>query len=69
MARSGGSHAIALRRGQDNRMHLFDANYGHFSVRDHTRLKAFLSWYLKKSNYENRYDKYTAIVGIRPPIK
>jgi hypothetical protein len=65
---STSAHAIALRHGKDNRMHLFDANYGHFSVRDHTVLKAFLSWSLKKSGYDTRYDKATRIVGIRPPI-
>lgn len=68
LEREGGAHAIALRHGTDNRMHLFDANKGHFSVRDHTVLKPFLAWYLKKSGYETKYDKATRIVGVRPPI-
>ena len=68
LIRAGGAHAIALRHGTDNRMHLFDANEGHFSVRDHTQLKPFLAWYLKKSGYDTRYDKGTHIVGVRPPI-
>ena len=66
--RDGGAHAVALRHGRDNRMHLFDANYGHFAVRDHTRLKAFLRWYLMKSGYGARYAKATAIIGIKPPM-
>jgi Yersinia/Haemophilus virulence surface antigen len=63
-----GSHAIALRHAPDNRMHLFDANYGHFSVRDHTLLKPFLAWYLKKSGYDTEYGESTHILGVRPPI-
>ncbi len=68
LERAGGAHAIALRHAPDNRMHLFDANYGHFSVRDHTLFKPFLAWYLKKTDYETRYDTATNIVGVRPPI-
>lgn len=68
LSRTGGAHAIALRHGRDNRMHLFDANYGHFAVRDHTLLKDFLRWYLTQSNYASRYDKGCGVVGVRPPI-
>ncbi len=68
LVRDGGAHAIALRHAPDNRMHLFDANNGHFSVKDHTVLKPFLTWYLKTSGYDTRYDKGTRIVGVRPPI-
>jgi hypothetical protein len=63
-----GAHAIAMQHGRDNRMHLFDANYGHFAVRDHTVLKAFLTWYLTTSDYAAQYTTSTGIVGIRPPI-
>jgi len=68
MRRSGGAHAIALRHGRDNRMHLFDANYGHFAVADHTRLRDFLRWYLTTSGYGARYDESCGVVGVRPPI-
>ena len=68
LRRNGGAHAIALRHGRDNRMHLFDANYGHFAVRDHTQLRPFLTWYLDKSGYGNRYQESTGIVGVKPPI-
>ena len=68
LERAGGAHAIALRHAPDNRMHLFDANQGHFSVRDHTHLKSFLNWYLKKTGYDTRYEKATHVVGVRPPI-
>ena len=68
LKREGGAHAIALRHGQDNRMHVFDANNGHFAVRDHTLLKAFLSWFLVETGYDTRYDKGTGVIGIRPPI-
>ena len=67
---TGGSHAIAVRHGQDNRMHFFDANFGHFVVQDHTRLKAFLDWYWKASGYDNNFlEKTVAVTGIRPPIQ
>ena len=56
LQRSGGAHAIALRHGRDNRMHLFDANNGHFAVRDHTLLKSFLTWFLSTTGYDTRYD-------------
>lgn len=66
---SGGSHAVALRHGRDNRMHFFDANYGHFVVSDHTKLKAFMNWYWKASAYDASFLESTcAIVGVRPPI-
>lgn len=68
LERAGGAHAIALRHGRDNRMHLFDANNGHFSVRDHTLLKPFLTWYLTDTGYDARYDKGCGVVGVRPPI-
>jgi hypothetical protein len=68
MRRTGGAHAIALRHGQDNRMHLFDANYGHFAVQDHTLLTGFLRWYFTTSGYATRYDKSCGVVGVRPPI-
>ena len=63
-----GAHAIALRHGRDNRMHLFDANNGHFAVRDHTLLKSFLTWFLSTTGYDTRYDQGTCIVGVTPPI-
>jgi len=66
---TGGVHAVALRHGRDNRMHFFDANFGHFAVRDHTKLKAFLDWFWVASGYANNFlEKSVAIVGIRPPI-
>ena len=68
LERGAGAHAIALRHAKDNRMHLFDANEGHFVVRDHTLLKSFLDWYLKTTGYDARYTVATRIVGIRPPI-
>ena len=67
---TGGAHAVALRHGRDNRMHFFDANFGHFAVKDHTKLKAFLDWYWKASGYDNNFlEKTVAIVGVRPPIR
>lgn len=60
-----GVHAIAMRHGRDNRMHLFDANYGHFAVKDHTVLKDFLRWYLDASNYAREFTA-TGVVGIVP---
>ena len=69
LTRSGGAHAIALRHGRDNRMHLFDGNNGHFAVRDHTLLKPFLRWYLTDTGYAARYDKGCGVVGVRPPIE
>ena len=63
-----GLHAVALRHGRDNRMHFFDPNYGHFAVKDHTRLKSFLTWFLEKSDYRKGYADGHAIVGIKPPI-
>ena len=66
---TGGSHAVALRHGRDNRMHFFDANYGHFVVSDHTKLKAFMDWYWAASGYANNFLESTvAVVGVRPPI-
>lgn len=65
LERTGGAHAIALRHGKDNRMHLFDANYGHFAVTDHTLLKDFLRWYLAETGYVSLYTK-TGVVGIVP---
>jgi hypothetical protein len=63
-----GAHAIALRHGQDNRMHLFDANYGHFAVRDHSLLKGFLNWYLRATEYDVDFDSECGVIGVRPPI-
>ena len=68
LARDGGAHAVAMRHGRDNRMHFFDPNYGHFAVADHTKLKAFLTWFLTESGYADRYSKYTGVIGIKPPI-
>lgn len=66
---TAGAHAIAVRHGRDNRMHVFDANYGQFVVHDHTLLKPFLDWYWKTSGYGNNFlEKTAAIVGVRPPI-
>lgn len=66
---TGGSHAIALRHARDNKIHFFDANFGHFVVSDHTRLKAFLDAYWVASGYANNFlEKTVAIVGVRPPI-
>ena len=66
---TGGSHAVALRHGRDNRMHFFDANYGHFVVSDHTKLKSFMDWYWAASGYANNFLESTvAVVGVRPPI-
>ena len=63
------THAVALRHGRDNRMHFFDANFGHFAVKDHTKLKAFMDWFWKESGYDTNYlEKTVGIVGIRPPI-
>ena len=68
MTRSGGAHAIALRHNPSGRMQLFDPNYGHFFVRDHTLLKGFLRWLFKETGYGERYDSGHGVVGIRPPI-
>jgi hypothetical protein len=66
---TGGTHAVALRHGRDNRMHFFDANFGHFAVKDHTKLKAFMDWFWIASGYSNNFlEKSVGIVGIRPPI-
>lgn len=66
---TGGSHAVALRHGRDNRMHFFDANFGHFVVADHTKLKAFLDKFWKDSGYANNFlESSVAIIGVRPPI-
>lgn len=66
---SGGTHAIAVRHARDNKMHFFDANYGHFVVSDHNRLKSFLDWYWKATAYDTAFlESSVAIVGIRPPI-
>ena len=52
---------------KDNRVHPFDANYGHF-VRPTMRMfQDFLDWYLKKSGYANTYNRIW-ICGVRPPI-
>ena len=69
LVRTGGAHALGLRHGRDNRMHLFDPNYGHFAVHDHTLLKAFITWYLGVTGYGARYDAATCVIGIRPPIE
>ena len=66
---TGGSHAVALRHGRDNRMHFFDANFGHFVVSDHTKLKSFLDGYWKDAGYASNFLESTvAILGVRPPI-
>lgn len=66
---TGGSHAVALRHGRDNRMHFFDANFGHFAVSDHTKLKSFLDGYWRDSGYANNFLESTvATIGVRPPI-
>jgi hypothetical protein len=66
---TGGVHALAMRHGRDNRMHFFDANFGHFAVKDHTQLKAFLDWFWQASGYANNFLESTAaITGVRPPI-
>ena len=56
-----------MRHGRDNRMHFFDANYGHFVVPDHTKLAPFLDWYWTASGYGPTYLGQTAaIVGVTP---
>jgi len=66
---TGGAHALAMRHSKDNRIHFFDANFGHFAVRDHTKLKAFLDWFWWASGYSNNFlEKSVAIVGVRPPL-
>jgi hypothetical protein len=63
-----GVHAVALRHAPDNRMHFFDPNYGHFVVKDHTKLKDFLGWFFSKSDYRKGFADGHAIIGIKPPI-
>lgn len=63
-----GTHAIALRHGKDNRMHLFDPNYGHFAVRDHTKLKSMLRWFLAATTYDQNFESFVGVLGIRPAI-
>ena len=66
---TGGTHAVAVRHAKDNRFHFFDANNGHFVVRDHTMIAAFLDKYWQDSGYAaNFLESTAAIVGIRPPI-
>ncbi len=66
---TGGSHGIALRHARDNRMHFFDANFGHFAVRDHTQLAPFLDWYWTASGYgPNFLGSTVGIVGVTPAI-
>lgn len=65
--RQGGSHAIALRHARDNRMHLFDRNFGHFVILNHTHLKPFLEWYVGATGYGPLYAKGCGVIGITPP--
>ena len=66
---TGGTHALSLRHGRDNRMHFFDANYCHFAVKDHTKLKGLLDWYWKAVGCDNNFlEKTVAIVGVYPPL-
>lgn len=68
LTRSGGAHAIALRHNPSGRMQVFDSNYGHFVVRDHTLLKRFLRRFLKQTGYGKRHDSRHGVVGVRPLI-
>jgi hypothetical protein len=68
LSRDGGAHCIAIRHGKDNRVHLFDANNGHFVRPTMDVFQDFLDWYLKKSGYDARYNRQTWICGVRPPI-
>ena len=66
---TGGAHAVAVRHARDNRMHFFDANFGHFVLEDHTLLAPFLDWYWPKSGYAPTFLGSTAlIVGVTPAL-
>lgn len=68
MKGDGGAHAIALRHGRDNRIHIFDANYYHAAAKSGDAFKTLLQWHLDQSGYSARYNKKTGIIGIKPPI-
>jgi hypothetical protein len=57
-----------MRNGRDGRLHLFDPNYFHVAVKDPDVFQDFVSWWLEKTEYDQRYTKLTGVVGIRPPI-
>lgn len=61
-------HAISIRHNPDNRMQIFDPNFGHFAVKDHTHLKGFLRWYFKDTGYYVQFHLAHGVVGIKPPI-
>jgi hypothetical protein len=66
---TGGAHGIAVRHGRDNRMHFFDANFGHFVVQDHTKLAPFLDWYWPKAGYSPDFlSRGVGIVGVTPAL-
>lgn len=67
LTRPRAAHAIALRQGQDGRLHLFDGDYGHFAVRGADGFRHFLDWYFGRTGYVTRYVTRTAIVGVKPP--
>jgi hypothetical protein len=69
------AHALAVQReGHGTIYRLFDSNEGHFVLKGAARFKAFLTWFLNTTPYNNdrftpysrEYLKATYIVGVNP---
>lgn len=62
MRRSSGAHALAVQR-EDDRYHLFDCHYGHFSIDGLRNFAAFLDRFLRHADYGRVYAKGTTVAG------
>lgn len=61
----GKPHAIAVQHATDNRFHVFDANWGHFSARYVGGFAELLKWYYHAADYDRDYY-WQIVIGIRP---
>jgi hypothetical protein len=62
LRRSGGAHALVVQR-EDDRYHLFDCHYGHFSIEGLRNFAEFLERFLRQAGYGQTYDKGTTVAG------
>ena len=61
-----GVHAVLT--GKDAVGFKFGFTRDNVALKDKATFKSYVTWYLSRSGYADRYKKRVGVVGIRPPI-
>jgi len=65
LRREGGGHAVAMQNDAAKKVYrFFDANNGHFVLKDANRFQVWLNDFLVRSNYRMQYSKETFVFPV-----